>query len=39
LRGIEPGEHKIEVHLAGGDHIELEDGDSITVFVDAVSVE
>lgn len=34
LRGVEPGHHKIEVYLAGGDHIELADGDSITVTVE-----
>jgi hypothetical protein len=34
LRGVEPGQHKIEVYLAGGDHIELADGDSITVTVE-----
>ena len=34
LRGVEPGQHKIEVYLAGGDHIELADGDSISVTVE-----
>lgn len=34
LRGLEPGERKIEVFLAGGDHIELEDGDSITISIE-----
>jgi hypothetical protein len=34
LRGVEPGERLIEVYLAGGDHIELEDGDTITVVVE-----
>jgi hypothetical protein len=34
LRGIEPGEHKLEVYLAGGDHLEFEDGDAITVTVE-----
>jgi hypothetical protein len=34
LRGLEPGERKIEVYLTGGDHVELEDGDSITIMVE-----
>lgn len=34
LRGVEPGERLIETYLAGGDHIELEEGDSITVLVE-----
>ena len=34
LRGVESGQHKIEVYLAGGDHIELADGDSITITVE-----
>ena len=33
LRGVEPGEHLIETYLAGGDHIELKDGASITIVV------
>jgi hypothetical protein len=34
LRGLEPGELLIETYLAGGDHIELKDGDAITVVVE-----
>jgi hypothetical protein len=34
LRGVELGEHLIETYLAGGDHIELEDGDTITIVVE-----
>lgn len=34
LRGVEPGERLIETYLAGGDHIELEDGDAIMVVVE-----
>ena len=34
LRGLESGEHKIEVYLTGGDHIELEEGDSIDITVE-----
>lgn len=33
LSGVEPGEHEISVHLAGGDHIEFIEGDSIIVVV------
>lgn len=33
LRGMAPGEHLIEVYLAGGDHVELQDGDSISITV------
>ncbi len=33
LRGLEPGEHTIEVHLALGTHEELEDGSTVTVTV------
>jgi hypothetical protein len=33
LRGLEAGEHQIEVYLAGGDHVELEEGASITITV------
>jgi hypothetical protein len=35
LSGIAPGEHLLEVYLAGGDHIELMDGDSIHIVVEA----
>lgn len=34
LRGLEAGEHEIEVYIAGGDHIEFEDGDSIHITVE-----
>jgi hypothetical protein len=34
LRGLETGEHVIEVHIAGGDHIEFEDGDTIHITVE-----
>lgn len=34
LRGLEPGEHEIEVYIAGGDHIDFEEGDSITITVE-----
>ena len=34
LRGVEPGEHLLETYLAGGDHIDLEDGDAITIVVE-----
>ncbi|MFZ0545766.1 MAG: hypothetical protein WAM60_10035 [Candidatus Promineifilaceae bacterium] len=34
LRGIEPGDHEIAVYLAGGDHIEFEQGDSIMITVE-----
>jgi hypothetical protein len=34
LRGLEPGEREIEVYLAGGDHIELEEGDSINISIE-----
>lgn len=34
LRGLESGEHQIEVYLAGGDHLELEEGDTITITVE-----
>jgi hypothetical protein len=33
LRGLEPGEHQIEVYIAGGDHIEFKDGSSIHITV------
>ncbi len=33
LRGLEVGEHEIEVFLAGADHIQLEEGDSIHITV------
>ncbi len=34
LRGLEPGELLVEVYIAGGDHIEFEDGDKITITVE-----
>lgn len=34
LRGIEPGEHKVEVYLAGGDHIDLREGDGFLLVVE-----
>ena len=34
LRGLEPGTHEIATYIAGGDHIEFEDGDSITITVE-----
>lgn len=34
LVGLEPGQHMVEVYLAGGDHIELMDGDSIMIVVE-----
>lgn len=34
LRGLEPGEREIEVYLTGGDHIELEEGDSINISIE-----
>ena len=34
VRGLEPGEHTLYVYLAGPDHIELEDGDSITIVIE-----
>lgn len=34
LRGLEPGEHVIDVYIAGGDHIEFEEGDSIHIAVE-----
>jgi hypothetical protein len=34
LRGLEAGEHEIEVYIAGGDHIEFEDGDSVHITVE-----
>lgn len=33
LRGLEPGEHTIEVYLALGTHEELEQGDSVTITI------
>jgi hypothetical protein len=33
LRGLAPGQHDIEVHLATGDHLELEQGDRVTIVV------
>lgn len=34
LRGLEPGEHEIEAYIAGGDHIEFQDGDSVHITVE-----
>jgi hypothetical protein len=34
VRGLEPGEHDISVHLSNGTHQQLEDGDSITLIVE-----
>ena len=34
LRGLESGLHKVEVYLTGGDHIELQDGDTIDITVE-----
>ena len=34
LNGVEPGEHLIATYLAGGDHIEFQDGASIHVTVE-----
>jgi len=34
LRGLEAGEHLVEVYIAGSDHIEFEDGDVITISVE-----
>ena len=34
LNGVEPGEHLIEAYIAGGDHIEFEDGSSIHITVE-----
>ena len=33
LYGLQPGEHRIEVLLADGEHRDLEEGDTITVVV------
>ncbi len=33
LNGVEAGEHVVEVYLAGGDHIEFEEGSSIHITV------
>jgi len=33
LHGLQPGEHRIEVLLADGEHRDLEEGDAITVVV------
>ncbi len=33
LRGLEPGMHEISVYIAGGDHIEFQDGDAIMITV------
>jgi hypothetical protein len=33
LRGLEPGEHDIEVFLSNSDHVELEQGDRVTIVV------
>lgn len=34
IRGLEAGEHLVEVYIAGGDHIEFEEGDSVTITVE-----
>ena len=34
LRGLESGLHKVEVYLTGGDHVELQDGDTIDITVE-----
>jgi hypothetical protein len=34
IRGLEPGEHEIEVLLANGEHQDLQDGDAITITVE-----
>jgi ABC-type Fe3+-hydroxamate transport system substrate-binding protein len=34
LQGIEAGEHEIATYLAGGDHIEFEDGSTIHIVVE-----
>ncbi len=33
LRGIDPGEHELAVYMAGGDHIDLAEGDAITITI------
>jgi len=33
LRGIDSGEHELAVYLAGGDHIELAEGDAIMITI------
>lgn len=33
LRGLTPGTHEISVYIAGGDHIEFQQGDSIVITV------
>ena len=34
IRDLEPGEHMISVYIAGGDHIEFEDGDKVMITVE-----
>lgn len=34
LNGLELGEHEVEVHLSQFTHVELQDGDSIHIFID-----
>ena len=34
IRDLEPGEHSISVFIAGGDHIEFEDGDRVMITVE-----
>ncbi len=34
IRGLEPGEHDIEVYIAGGDHIDFQEGDSIQITIE-----
>ena len=34
IRDLEPGEHMISVFMAGGDHIEFEDGDMVMITVE-----
>ena len=33
VRGLEPGEHQIEVYLSLESHEELEDGDGVTITI------
>jgi hypothetical protein len=33
LRGLAPGSYTLDVYLAGGDHRDLEDGDSVAIMV------
>ena len=34
IRGLEPGERKIEVYLNTGEHVELQDGDSVAIRIE-----